>query len=111
MTKAITNSFIIAKENIRLINKILTILCIIMIFGYAFNIYRTISHTVALQSVTKEKNKTEVIIQDLDTKYLAEYAKITPEFLINYGFISSNSKTFITRTSSLGLVSLLGNEF
>jgi len=112
MTKAITFTYNIAQENFRQITAILLGLCLVMTLGYAINIYRVVSQTVALKHVAAETAAVNSTLQQLDTQYASVTGKITPDVLAKYGFTTegSNEKTFISRTASLGRVSSAGHE-
>jgi len=84
--------------------------CAILIFFYAVNVYRVISHTVALQKVTTSLTSIGSAVGDLDAHYLALSSQVTPDSLSKYGLTQTQVSEFISRTSTLGTVATIGHE-
>jgi hypothetical protein len=110
MTKAIVHTYTFIQEYCRRINLILIAACATLVLIYAFNLYRVISHTIALQRVTKDQNAMDTSIQALDSQYLAISSKISPDALQSYGFDQGKITAFISRTTALGRATPVGHE-
>ena len=109
MTKAIAHTYTIAQENSRQIMTALFGLCLVLVLGYAINIYRIVSHTVAFKQVQVQTASVETAVQNLDAEYATLSKQITPDVFMANGFYSGKVKIFIPRTTSL-VVSMAGNE-
>ncbi len=109
MTKAIINTYSFVQDYRRKITLSLLAICLTMAFIYAVNLYQVISHTIALQNVTKEQARVDVAVQALDTQYLALSSKITPDAIHAYGFDQGKVTAFISRTTALGRATTAGH--
>ena len=110
MIKAIAQTYRFAQEYRRQIACVLFIACAVFAYIYAVNIYRVISHTIALEEVQKETASLSGAGGLLDSQYLELSSKITPDNLKAYGFSEGQVSQYISRTSSLGRVALGGHE-
>ena len=110
MTKAITQTYTIAHEYRRQITTALLATCMVFALVYAMNLYRVISHTIALQQVNLQANALDASIQHLDAQYIGISSKITPDNIHSYGFNKGQVSAFISRTASLGSVALVAHE-
>ncbi|MEA2715519.1 MAG: hypothetical protein QOG91_547 [Candidatus Parcubacteria bacterium] len=110
MIKAISQTYRFAQEYRRQITCVLVIACAVFAYVYAVNIYRVISHTVALEKIEKEAASLSGAVGLLDSEYLDLSSKITPDNLKAYGFSEGQVSAYISRTSSLGSVALRGHE-
>ncbi len=110
MTQAITHTYTIVHDYRRQITQALFATCMVLALIYAINLYRVISHTIALQKITLQQAGLNSAIQTLDTQYLAISSKITPDTLKNYGFDQGKVSAFISRTGMLGSVAIVGHE-
>lgn len=110
MTKAITQTYTVVHDYRRQITQALLLTCMVMALAYAINLYRVISHSLALQSITREQASLDSSIQALDSQYTSLSNKITPDMLHTYGFDQGKVSAFISRTASLGSVSMVGHE-
>jgi len=77
---------------------------------YVFNIYTVISRSVALQHVEASIAEVSETIQKLDSQYIGLSNRITPELVRARGMSEGKVASYISRTSSLGVVSLSGYE-
>ncbi|MEK7641581.1 MAG: hypothetical protein AAB365_01145 [Patescibacteria group bacterium] len=109
MTKALAQTYTIAHTYRRSITTALLMGCIVSALFYAANLYRVISHTVALQHITQEAKELNASVQALDAQYLGISKNITPDTLDVYGYGQAEVSAFISR-ASLGRVALAGHE-
>ncbi len=110
MTKAIAQTYTIAHMYRRTITSALLAACIVSALFYAANLYRVISHTVALQNIASETKALNASVQELDAQYLGISKNITPDAIRSYGYNQAPVKAFISR-ASLGKVALAGHGF
>lgn len=110
MTKAIAQTYTIAHLYRRTITSALIMACIVSALFYAANLYRVISHTIALQQIAQETKTLNASVQELDAQYLTISKSITPDVIRSYGYGQASVKAFISRTS-LGRVALAGHGF
>jgi len=109
MTKAITQTYSTFFTFRRQITMALTMLCALTALIYATNLYRVISHTIALQQINSDMTALNSNIDSLDGQYLVVSRTITPDSLIARGFGNGTVSAFISRTTSLGRVTMAGN--
>lgn len=110
MTQAITHTYTLIHDYRRHITRVLLATCMVLALIYAINLYRVISHTISLQKITQQQVSLDSSIQALDTQYIAISSKITPDTLGTYGFDQGKVSAFISRTTSLGRVAMVGHE-
>ena len=110
MTKALAQTYTIAHEYRRQITLALLATCLVFAFGYAINLYRVISYTVALRQIEAETVAADAAIRTLDAEYLGVSGAITPESLRSHGFSQGKVSAFISRTAPLGRSLLPGYE-
>lgn len=108
MTKAIASTYNKVHSYRTQISYILVMGCFIMVAIYAFNVYRVISNTVALQGVESQSVILEGNVEELDSKYLELSSQITPDTLSAHGFMPGKVSAYISRTASLGSVAVSG---
>ena len=108
MTKAIAQTYTIAHMYRRTITSALIMACVVSALFYAANLYRAISHTIALQRIAQETKALNASVQDLDAQYLTISKSITPDLIRSYGYGQASVKSFVSR-ASLGKVALAGH--
>lgn len=77
---------------------------------YAVNLYRVISHTIALQHVSAQVATLTAAVDKLDGQYITLSHAITPDAIAVRGFDQGKVSAFISRTTSLGRIALAGHE-
>ncbi len=110
MTKAIAHTYTIAHEYRKQITTALLATCVVFALLYAMNLYRIISHTVALQQVATQARMVETATQELDAQYLSISNTISPGNIGSYGFMQGEVQAFISRSNSSERVALAGHE-
>ena len=85
-------------------------MCALLMVAYIFNVYSVISHSVALQQAETDIAHVSESIQKLDTQYIGLSNRITPELVRARGMSEGKVASYISRTPSLGVVSLSGYE-
>ena len=110
MTRAIAHTYSKVYEFRRQITTAVIMLCALTALIYAVNLYRVISHTIALQQIEKQAVTLNTNIDTLDGKYLVLSKTITPDTLTSKGFDTGTVTAFISRTTSLGSAVLVGHE-
>ena len=85
-------------------------MCAVLMIAYVFNMYTFISHSVALQQAETDIAKVSETIVKLDTQYIGLSNRITPELVRARGMSEGKVASYISRTTSLGVVSLSGYE-
>ena len=85
-------------------------MCAVLMIAYVFNMYTVISHSVALQQAETDIAKVSETIVKLDTQYIGLSNRITPELVRARGMSEGKVASYISRTTSLGVVSLSGYE-
>ena len=85
-------------------------MCAVLMIAYVFNMYTVISHSVALQQAETNIAKVSETIVKLDTQYIGLSNRITPELVRARGMSEGKVASYISRTPSLGVVSLSGYE-
>lgn len=114
MTKAIAHASINTLATLhgyrRQITLALLATSIMLVATYAINLYRVISHTIALQRVTTQVAALDGAVNKLDGQYIALSHTITPDAVAARGFDQGKVSAFISRTASLGRIALVGHE-
>ncbi len=110
MTKAIAHTYTTFYGYRRQISLALMAASMVCALIYAANLYRVISHTLALRQVTAQTAILDTAISKLDTQYISISHTITPESLSARGFEQGKVSAFISRTASLGRIALAGHE-
>ena len=110
MTKVLAQTYRIAETHQRHITLALLAACAFSVLIYALNVYRVISHTVALEAIQKQTTTISSSVDALDTEYLGLSSKASPDTLKDYGFEQGQVSAFISRTTSLGTVASRANE-
>ncbi len=80
---------------------------------YGFNLYKLISHTVALQQVERAMVAIGSELSSLDTEYLKLASAITPDSVTAHGFVPAKVSAYIVRpqpTASIGIMAAVGHE-
>lgn len=111
MTKIIATTYVRMNESRVYITYALLGICAILVSVYIFNIYSMISRSVALQHIEVESSKLATAVQKLDTKYIELSNMITLDLVRSRGMSEGKVASYISRTTSLGVVSLSGHEF
>lgn len=109
MTKTLVQTYTLAHLYRRTITSALMMACIVCALFYAVNLYRVISHTVALQQISRDTKVLNTSVQALDAQYLSISKNITPDTIHAHGYDQAEVSAFISRTS-LGRVALVGHE-
>ncbi|MEK7646495.1 MAG: hypothetical protein AAB381_02265 [Patescibacteria group bacterium] len=81
-------------------------LCAFAIVMYMFNMYRVISYSVALQGTEADTVTVQKSVQELDMKYISLSNRITPDLVHARGMSEGTVTSYISRTPTLGMVSL-----
>lgn len=110
MTKAIAHTYITIHGYRRQITMALLAASAVCAFIYAINLYRVISHTIALRQVTAEMASLDASMSKLDARYISISHTITPDSLAARGFEQGKVSAFISRTASLGRIASAGYE-
>lgn len=110
MTKIIAQTYKYTYEYKAYINYALLILSMAMVMFYILNIYKVISTSVAVGQAETHLSQLENEVQSLDSKYIELSNRITPELVHSKGMIEGTVTSYISRTTSLGVVSLGGHE-
>ena len=111
MTQAIAHTYSIVHDYRRQITLALFGSCMVLALIYAVNLYRVVSHSVALQQINKQQATLTGEIQTLDAQYLAVSNKLTPDAIHSYGFTQGKVSAFISRAASQDRVAMAGHEF
>jgi hypothetical protein len=106
MTKAIAQTYNTLHDNVKLINYVLLLACLLLVSLYVMNIFRVVSRTVSLQKVESKISLLSSSVNNLDSEYLALSGKITPDNLSDFGMTKGKVSEYITRSagSKLGFV-------
>lgn len=110
MTKAIAQTYGAAMQHRRMIVMVLMAGVAVCAFVYAFNVFRVVSRTVAVQKTESKIASVENRVQSLDARYLELANKITPDMVKSYGMKEGEVTAYILRTASLGRVAMSGHE-
>lgn len=108
MTKIIAKTYDLADDNRQRIVCGLLVTCVAALVFYGFNLYATISRTVALEKISAQTKVVEDSIRTLDAEYIALSSRITPDVVKEYGLKEVSISAFIDRTTTLGLTTLQG---
>jgi len=108
MTKAIAKTYDSIHDNIKLINCVFVVGCLLLVLLYVFSIFSVISKTVALQKIESQISILSDDVNSLDSVYLSLAGKITPDNLSDFGMTKGQVSEYITRSVSYRL-SLLNN--
>lgn len=106
MTKAIAQTYTVAKDFRKEIAYFVLAACAGMMLVYGLNLYKVVTQTIALRSVQSEEVAVESSLSDLNAKYLDLSSQITPDALRQYGFNQGQVAEYITRNSSLNSFAL-----
>lgn len=104
MTQAIAHTYTMVHDYRRQITRALLATCLTLALIYAINLYRVISHTIALQHITAQISALNTVVDKLDGQYLTISHTITPDALAARGFDQGKVSAFISRTASLGRI-------
>jgi protein involved in ribonucleotide reduction len=110
MTKAIAQTYDLARAYRANISYLLLVGCAMLLCFYAFNVYSLVRHTVALQNVNHDIASISGDLSELNTQYLTLTDSITPESMQKFGMVPAQVSEYISRNSSLGRVAMRGNE-
>ena len=108
MTQTITHTFEHMHISRTTVTYLLSGVCLLFAVMYVFNMYRVISSSVALQNVEARTATVQSAVQDLDMKYISLSNRITPDLVHARGMSEGTVTSYISRTPSLGVVSLSG---
>ncbi len=110
MTKIVTQTYKYTHEYKVYINYVLLMLSMVMVMFYVFNIYKVIATSVAVSQAETRLSELENEVQSLDSKYIELSNRITPELVRARGMTEGTVTSYISRTTSLGVISLGGHE-
>lgn len=114
MTKAIAHASINTLATLhgyrRQITLALLATSVMLVSVYAVNLYRVISHTIALQNIKVQVIALDGVVNKLDSQYITLSHTITPDAVAARGFDQGKVSAFISRTASLGRIALVGHE-
>lgn len=98
MTKQIAQTYDIVYENRMGVARVLMVACLALTLFYAFNLYRVISRTVALEKINSDISTVNNSVTTLDAKYLELSSAITPDTVKQYGFSQAKVSMYVTKT-------------
>ncbi len=110
MTKALAHTYTTLHTYRRHITLALLATSAVLVAVYSVNLYRVISHTVALQQVVAQTKTLNGAVDSLDGQYIALSHTITPDAVSERGFDQGKVSAYISRTASLGRIALVGHE-
>jgi hypothetical protein len=110
MTKILARTYTYTNEFRAYITYALLGACMLLALVYIANIYRVISHSVALQHIEVASNEVAGTVEELDTKYIELSNRITPDLVRSRGMSEGKVTSYISRSTSLGVVSMSGYE-
>ena len=110
MTRAIAQTYNIANDYRAQITGFFLIVCIFMAAIYMFNIYRTVSGTIALERAEKMIASVSSAVGSLDSQYMEASRTATPDVLNNYGLHQGKVSAFISSPAKIGRVTMTGYE-
>lgn len=110
MTKALAHTYTTIHGYRRHITWALLATSAVLVAIYAINLYRVISHTIALKQVSAQVASLDASVATLDSQYIALSHTITPDAIAARGFDQGKVSAFISRTASLGRIALAGHE-
>jgi hypothetical protein len=110
MTKALAHTYTTIHGYRRHITLALLATSAVLVAIYAINLYRVISHTIALKHVTTQVASLDASVDKLDSQYIALSHSITPDAIAARGFDQGKVSAFISRTTSLGRIAMVGHE-
>jgi hypothetical protein len=114
MTKAIAHTSIHVVSTLHGYRRQITLALVatsaMLVAIYAVNLYRVISHTVAIQDLGAQAAALDASVDKLDGQYVALSHAITPDAISARGFGQGKVSAFISRTASLGRIALAGHE-
>jgi hypothetical protein len=103
MTKAIAQTYSVLHENVKLINYVFVVACLLLVSLYVMNIFSVVSKTVSLQKVESKISLLSSSVNNLDSEYLALSGKITPDNLSEFGMTKGQVSEYITRSVGVKL--------
>lgn len=106
MTRAIAQTYTIAKDYRAQIAYIVLAACAGMILVYGFNLYNVINQTIALRQVQSQEVAIQSSVASLNAQYLDLSSTITPDTLRQYGFTQGQVTEYISRNSSANSVAI-----
>ncbi len=110
MTKAIAHTYNTARAyHVQMIYALIAT-CAILVFVYAFHVYKVIANTVALQKVEAHMASLSGTVDKLDAQYLELSSIITPDHVAKYGMKQGHVSEYISRQTSLGRVAMSRHE-
>ncbi len=110
MTKALTLTYSAAQEYRTQIMYALVVTSVMLIGMYAFNVYRLISNTVALQQINSQTASLSSSVDQLDSAYLAASSVITPDHVAKYGMTQGSVTAYIPKSQSVSQVAMSGHD-
>lgn len=106
MTKAIAQTYTVAKDFRAEIAYVVLAASVGLALVYGFNLYRVVTETIALRTVQSQEVALQSSLSDLNAKYLDLSSRITPDTLRQYGFSQGQVAEYINRSSSENSVAM-----
>lgn len=106
MTKAIAQTYTVAKDFRAEIAYVVLAACVGLMLVYGFNLYKVVNQTIALRQIQSKEVALQSSLADLNAKYLDLSSEITPDTLRQYGFSQGQISEYITRDSSANSVAI-----
>ncbi len=106
MTKAIAQTYTVAKDFRAEIAYVVLAACVAMALVYGFNLYKVINQTIALRQIQSQEVALQSSLSTLNAQYLSLSSGITADTLHHYGFTQGQVSEYITRSSSENSVAL-----
>lgn len=110
MTKIIAQTYEYTHEYRAYMTYMFFGLSMMMVSFYVFSIYNVISTSVIVGQAETQLSELKADVQELDSKYIELSNRITPELVHARGMSEGTVTKYISRTASLGVVSLSGHE-
>ena len=106
MTRAIAQTYTVAKDYRAEIAYVVLAACAAMILVYGFNLYKVINQTIALRQIQSKEVAIQSSLASLNAQYLDLSSTITPDTLRQHGFTQGQVSEYISRNSSADSVAI-----
>ena len=110
MTKIIANTYSSVNDNKIYVTSAILAACGILVMIYAFNVYKLVSRTVAIESIQTQINSESSSVNSLAVEYLSLSSELTPDTMKSFGMSEGTVSEYISKTASLGRVALGGSN-
>lgn len=110
MTHTLVHTYSTIHAHRRHITLALLAACMVMAMIYVVDLYRVVSHSVALQHIGTQTASIDAAINKLDAEYITLSRSISPDMVKAQGLGQAPVSAFISRTASLGRSSALSGH-